>query len=162
MSETVNQIIESDVQLSKRILSVASRSFNLDGTIKFPKSKDDEGNVIEWHEIKVKDLFPNIFNADLTVGNLTEAELRAIRIGNDLNAQIINYAFRYNRFSLIEVALLVADKVNNIVVSSRGRNMEGAKLAKTQLTQSMQEQFHRQYIEEEEKEKKKGFLGKWF
>lgn len=150
MAESFNQIIESDVQLSQRILSVSNRSFNSKNTIKMPKAFDKDGNVTEWQEKEIKDIFPNVFSEDLTVANLSEPELRAVRIGIDLFCQIVNYAYRYNRYALIEVGILVSDKVNTIVVTSRGRNMEAAKLAKTQLSQSMQEMFHKQYSEHTE------------
>ena len=162
MSDTYNQIIENDVQLSTRILAVQAHAFNSKKVLRFPVKFNEAGEAIEWEEKALKDVFPDIFGDDLTVANLTEQELRAIRIGIDATCQVNNFAFRYGHYSLIEISLLLIDKVNNIVVTSRGRNMEGAKLAKTQLTQSMQEQFHRQYIENKEPEigKKKGFWQK--
>ena len=168
--EQRTQVIDKEFQLGVKILSLNTKTGKM--VVKAPKKiqqvleKDADGNPTKWEERDVVDengnpvyeykevqsIYPEAFNMDSILANLTPPELRAIRLGYELFFHVVSYGYRYNR-DLTDCARQALNFVKHLEITSRGRRMEAGKLAKTnyQFSES-------KYNESMEGPKKPGLL----
>jgi hypothetical protein len=114
------QIPSSDVELGAQILHV-----DMEQVFKALTTIEDEFRQIQA-------IFRLVFNEDITLANLREDELIVTR---GLASHIINvwsFSRRYD-VDLSEYIFKLLGQLYSIVIPTRGRGMEAAKLAKTQL-----------------------------
>ena len=140
------RLIETDTELGNKIVTVHNRFRDVTITT---QDKDGKAIVVEG-----KSIYPEVFTDDLVLANLNEKEMTFVLVGLEYYFAMVNYADSFNH-DLYEPIKMLANQINSVIISSRGRRMEAGKLAKTQY------QFQEsKYKESQDLPKKKGFLEK--